>query len=94
VRPGDRPQVLGDGWTAVLETPPLPSAAGGDVSSGPAAALLRAMRPVHGSFGSGRLLTTRLLTVLQTDDGRVFAGMVTPAELLRVAGSPQARAAS
>lgn len=96
VRPSGRPQVLGEGWAAVLETPRLPvaSAAAGDTTSGPAAALLRSMKPVHGSFGSGRLLSTRLLTVLQTDDGRVFAGMVTPAELVRVAGSPQARAAS
>jgi hypothetical protein len=44
-------------------------------------ALLRAMRPVHGGWGSGRLLQTRLLTVLITSKGQILAGAVTPAAL-------------
>jgi hypothetical protein len=44
-------------------------------------ALLKAMTPVHGSWGSGRLLQTRLLTVLITSKGQVLAGAVTPALL-------------
>ena len=47
---------------------------------------------MHGAFGTGKLLRTRLLSVLQTDDGRVFVGAVTPAELLRVAGATPASA--
>ena len=55
-------------------------------------ALVRAARPVQGAFGSGHLLRTRLLSVLVTDDGRVYVGAVTPAELLRVAAARPAPA--
>ncbi len=44
-------------------------------------ALLRAARPVHGSWGSGRLLRTSLLSVLVTSKGELLAGAVTPAVL-------------
>jgi len=44
-------------------------------------ALLHAMVPVHGSWGSGRLLKTTLLTVLITSKGQILAGAVTPAAL-------------
>jgi hypothetical protein len=44
-------------------------------------ALLKAMTPVRGSWGSGRLLQTRLLTVLITSKGQILAGAVTPALL-------------
>lgn len=54
---------------------------------GPDLALLRmlltATTPVHGSWGSGRLLQTKLLSVLITSDGRILAGAVTPAVLYR-----------
>jgi outer membrane lipoprotein-sorting protein len=43
--------------------------------------LLRAATPVHGSWGSGRLLTTGLVSVLVTDNGKVLIGAVTPAVL-------------
>ena len=46
-------------------------------------ALLAASTPVHGSWGSGRLLQTKLLSVLVTSDGRILAGAVTPAQLYR-----------
>jgi hypothetical protein len=55
------------------------------VPAGPDLAALRALllatKPVHGSWGSGRLLTTSLLSVLITSNGRVLAGAVTPAVL-------------
>jgi hypothetical protein len=44
-------------------------------------ALLKAAVPVHGSWGSGRLLKTTLLTVLVTSKGQILAGAVTPAVL-------------
>ena len=55
----------------------------GPVGPGLAAlrALLKASTPVHGSWGSGRLLQTTLLSVLITSDGRILAGAVTPAVL-------------
>ncbi len=44
-------------------------------------ALLKAAVPVHGSWGSGRLLKTALLTVLVTSKGQVLVGAVTPSVL-------------
>jgi len=56
-------------------------------AAGPAAdpavlrALLKAATPVHGAWGSGRLLRSSLLSVLFTSQGTVLAGAVTPAVL-------------
>jgi outer membrane lipoprotein-sorting protein len=44
-------------------------------------ALLLAATPVHGSWGSGRLLQTNVLSVLITSKGQILAGAVTPAVL-------------
>jgi hypothetical protein len=44
-------------------------------------ALLKAATPVHGPWGSGRLLRSSLLSVLFTSQGTVLAGAVTPAVL-------------
>jgi len=44
-------------------------------------ALLKATVPVHGSWGTGRLLKTTLLTVLITSKGQILAGAVTPSQL-------------
>jgi outer membrane lipoprotein-sorting protein len=82
--PGAEPQVLGKGWTAVAEMTGVPPLTGADMGA-QVGALLRAATPVTGRFGTGRLLRTRLLTVLTTDDGRVFTGAVTADELLRQA---------
>ncbi|WP_225753905.1 hypothetical protein [Actinotalea sp. Marseille-Q4924] len=46
-----------------------------------AAALLKSLPAVSGEWGSGRLLTSRLLSVLVTDDGRVLVGAVDRATL-------------
>ena len=43
--------------------------------------LLGSGKTVSGAFGSGKLYTTSVLTVLITDDGRVFLGPVTPSVL-------------
>jgi outer membrane lipoprotein-sorting protein len=90
------PTVIGHGWTAVVAASGLPSLAGGipqgsGGSGGSSAAalnlLLKAATPVSGSYGSGHLIETSLLTVLLLDDGRVFAGAVTPAVLEQAASS-------
>jgi len=44
-------------------------------------ALLRAAAPVHGSWGSGRLLRTSLLSALFLSNGQVLIGAVTPSVL-------------
>ena len=43
--------------------------------------LMKAMKPVHGGWGSGRLLRTSLFSVLLTSKGQVLVGAVTPAVL-------------
>ncbi len=40
---------------------------------------------VGGSFGEGRVLSTRLFNVLLTDDGKVYAGAVTKDALVKAA---------
>ena len=68
------PQLLGEGWgTAVVMT-------GAEVPDEPL--LDQLTEPVEG----GRMLSTALLSVLLTDDGRVLAGAVTPEHLLDLAG--------
>lgn len=42
-------------------------------------------KKVHGSWGSGELLRTSLMSALMTSDGRVFIGAVTPSVLYRAA---------
>ena len=49
-------------------------------------ALLHSATPVSGSWGSGRLLRTSLVSVLITDGGRMFAGAVQPSVLYAAAG--------
>ncbi|WP_426566998.1 LolA family protein [Angustibacter sp. McL0619] len=84
--------VQGDDLTQQLSGAAAGSGARGDTGPGIGPALLQAARPVHGAFGSGRVLRTRLASVLLTDDGRVLVGAVTPAELVRVASLPAAQA--
>lgn len=60
-------------------SPSPPIAVGPDLAV--VRALLRASTPVSGSWGSGRLLRTALLTVLVTSKGQILAGAVTPSVL-------------
>ncbi len=93
---------IGSGWLTVLElpssslTPPSgPVGSGGPVSvyggasDGGAVinALLAAATPVHGAWGSGRLLRTSLISVLITNAGRTYIGAVQPSVLYAAAGS-------
>ncbi|MFC3505346.1 outer membrane lipoprotein carrier protein LolA [Micromonospora krabiensis] len=92
-----RPQVrtVGTGWTTVIEARtgealPTGAAAGAtggakDPAGGAIAGGLGSLPAVRGDWGSGRLLTGKLFSVLLTDDGRVLAGAVTPERLYEVA---------
>jgi hypothetical protein len=55
------------------------------VQGGPNLAVLRALllatAPVHGTWGSGRLLQTKVVSVLITSKGQILIGAVTPAVL-------------
>ncbi|QIG40840.1 hypothetical protein G5T42_16290 [Microbacterium sp. 4R-513] len=79
----ERPIVHGDGWSAVIE---LPSSDGLDGSSSAGSADDTAMLDrLTTEVAGGRVLETALVTVLFADDGRVFAGAVTPERLAAVA---------
>ncbi|MGC4897361.1 LolA family protein [Micromonospora sp. DT31] len=94
----DRPDVrtVGTGWTTVvvakLDQPA--AAAGGAKPGAPGGAkpgadalagVLGDLPKVNGDWGSGKLLSGKLFSVLLTDDGRVLAGLVTPERLYQVA---------
>lgn len=77
---GQLNKLLSEGWSAVVEIPAVQ-----------AASALAAIKgnPLYGDFtrlvAGGRVLSTALLNVLITDDGRIFAGAVTPQTLLEAA---------
>jgi outer membrane lipoprotein-sorting protein len=81
--------VIGKGWTSVfaIRLPEQADVATGDSELG---SVLGTLRPVQGPWGSGRLLTGRLFSVLFTDDGRVLAGAVSGDQLTAAAADPAA----
>jgi outer membrane lipoprotein-sorting protein len=72
-------KVLGTGWTAVLQAA-VPK---GATPSAGNAMLDKIATPVDG----GRLITSALLSVLMTNDGRVLVGPVSGADLQKIAAS-------
>jgi len=77
------PRIVGTGWTtvAVLKGVDV-EALGGNAVVG---TLLSSTTPVSGPFGTGRMLSTPLLSVLLLDDGTAYAGAVDPAVLTEAA---------
>jgi outer membrane lipoprotein-sorting protein len=72
----------GEGWTTVVVvkgdgTKPAEEAE--------AATVLSMLTPVSGAWGSGHLLSGRLFSVLLTDGGDIYAGLVAPERLYEVA---------
>jgi outer membrane lipoprotein-sorting protein len=80
------PKVIGKGWTSIVSAE-LPKSEEKPTESDDAQiqSFLDTMPKVSGEWGSGRLLKGALFSVLLTDDGRVFAGAVTPEALYAVA---------
>jgi outer membrane lipoprotein-sorting protein len=86
---------IGSGWLTVLKLPSstlTPGApASGVPSSGDSTAVLRTLlasaTPVHGTWGSGRLLRTGLVSALITDQGPTFIGAVQPSVLYAAAAA-------
>ncbi|MEU8214992.1 hypothetical protein AB0C47_04395 [Micromonospora taraxaci] len=99
--PAGDPKVraVGSGWTTVLVARLDGPLAGGKAPAKPAtpaagsapdidvSKFLGGLTAVNGDWGSGRLLTSKLFSVLLTDDGRVLAGAVTPERLYEAARS-------
>ena len=92
-----RPDVTttGSGWLTVLELPSSDLTSGAGPGSGHSPGddeallrtLLAAATPVHGAWGSGRLLRTSLVSVLITDQGHAFVGAVQPSVLYAAAAA-------
>ena len=73
---------VGTGWTTVAILP----GPTGDAGEGAAGAFLEQLPRVSGSWGTGRLLTSSLMSALLTDDGRLLVGAVSPDLLYAAAG--------
>lgn len=85
-------RTVGEGWgTVVVVAPPAEVSAeaqqraGESTEGAEALQMLGDLPQVDGAWGSGRLLSSALFTVLLTDDGRILAGAVTPERLYEVA---------
>ncbi|NJQ02947.1 LolA family protein [Streptomyces zingiberis] len=82
------PEILGEGWASVvrLQAPGAGKDAAAGEPAGEAQALLDSLgERVRGDFGEGRIFSTRLVNVLMTDDGGVYAGAVTKEALVKIA---------
>jgi hypothetical protein len=87
------PTVIGTGWTSIVE---LSGVDLGSLSKGRGSAssdaLLQALTPVSGSYGTGRVLKTSLVSVLVLDNGRAFVGAVPPSMLEQAAATSRSAA--
>ena len=91
-------KVIGSGWTAVVESsmPTLSAPAGlpkAPAGSGPVhvrSNLNGLLNQLSTPVAGGRVITSALLTVLITDDGRVLVGPVSTAALQKVATTGKA----
>jgi outer membrane lipoprotein-sorting protein len=91
------PQTIGTGWTSIVmlhaadllpgSAPPPGNGTPEQRAVPPALEFLNALTPVSGTWGSGRLLDSKLLSILVTNDGRVFAGAVDPSALYAAAAT-------
>jgi hypothetical protein len=79
------PRVIGSGWMTVGVFPAAGLTAGSPGLRGVPGALLRSATLVHGSWGSGRLLRTSLISVLITSNGKALIGAVAPSVLYAAA---------
>jgi outer membrane lipoprotein-sorting protein len=93
---------IGTGWTTVFaarvpaDTPVAPATGSGQAGTDKSDrnmldTFLKSLPQVHGSWGSGRLLQSRLFSVLITDDGRILAGAVAGDRLESAAANPAAQ---
>jgi outer membrane lipoprotein-sorting protein len=72
---GKDPQIFGTGWDSVIGAR-IPADAMTQVPAEAQGLVDRFTKKVSGSWGSGKLFTTKVATILIADDGRVVAGAV------------------
>ena len=66
--------MIGKGWESVAMVRGVPATTG----NGALDQLLAKAPTVQGSWGTGKVVTSKMVSALITDDGRVFVGLVTP----------------
>lgn len=74
---------VGEGWTTVAVVKGDKDGKADQTEEG--AQILGMLTPVSGAWGSGHLLSGRLFSVLLTDSGTIYAGLVAPERLYEVA---------
>jgi outer membrane lipoprotein-sorting protein len=79
---GPQPPVTGKGWETVIGFPAAPDRQGAQLTEAMLSDPLLSQAAI--AVPGGRLLSTSLVNVLLTDDGRIFVGMV-PADRLQAA---------
>ncbi|MEV7969334.1 DUF2092 domain-containing protein [Sphaerisporangium sp. NPDC088356] len=90
-------RTIGAGWTTVAEVPfsladlrkPATGGRGKWDNGDPTKvvdSLLKSAKQVSGPWGSGRVIQSKLVSALITDDGRLLVGAVTPEALAEAAG--------
>jgi outer membrane lipoprotein-sorting protein len=72
---GENPQIFGTGWDTVVGSR-IPAEAMTKVPAEAQGLVDRFTKKVSGNWGSGKLFTTKVATILIADDGRVVAGAV------------------
>jgi hypothetical protein len=82
---GDKPTVIGTGWTSVVVAQ-LPKDDAKNAEASQVQGLLTSLPKVSGTWGSGHLLSGSLFSALITDNGKVLIGAVAPAQLYEAAG--------
>jgi outer membrane lipoprotein-sorting protein len=83
-RGGNAAGALGQAAQAASAGPGSGAGAGVD-ASGVFAALMKSATPVHGAWGSGRLVRTSLVSILITSSGHALIGAVAPSVLYSAA---------
>ncbi|WP_203817450.1 LolA family protein [Paractinoplanes ferrugineus] len=78
------PKMIGTGWTTIVSAK-LPKTDAADSQAKQLSGLTGMLPEVSGAWGKGHLFAGTLFSVLVTDDGRVFAGAVTPEKLYQAA---------
>ncbi|WP_434450675.1 LolA family protein [Lentzea sp. E54] len=72
---GEDPQIFGTGWDTVIGSK-IPAEAMTQVPAEAQGLVDRFTKKVSGDWGSGKIFTTKVATILIADDGRVVAGAV------------------
>lgn len=85
---GEGPNVIGEGWTSIATFDTGGPAPETDEAPKEVQGFLDALGDkVTGKFGSGTVFKTKIVNVLMTDDGRVYAGAVTKDALVDAANA-------